>query len=72
MNMIDAVGDQEQSYVSKFLKEITDIEDINQRFQLSIAERQNETTMKANPFKYPVDTSMIDVRFNGESARVDA
>jgi hypothetical protein len=37
---------------------------------LNIAERQNETMMKANPFKYPTEANYIDIDYNNVGAQI--
>ena len=40
---------QDQEFVTQFLKEINDIDDINSRFQQNIQQKTNETFLKYVP-----------------------
>ena len=49
MDRINPVRESERQFVDQFLKEITDIEDINRRFEIQQSERNLETQIRTNP-----------------------
>ena len=50
--MLDPTSQQEQNFVQNFLKEITDIEDLNSRFHLNLQESINETNSRYQVGQY--------------------
>lgn len=62
--MIEPTGQHDQNFVTQFLREIGDIEDINQRFQLNIQEKSLETSQKYSEAKINNINDTIDITIN--------